>query len=103
AAGCRVTAYALRRLAHCKSIRAACAKRHYDSTALGCSCHKPLCSRRMDSFATHGNARDGALKNKTGLLLVFAALTICPALWADGGTVVLQKRSGPFIITLFSD
>jgi hypothetical protein len=57
----------------------------------------------MDSFATYGNARDDALKNKTGLLLVFAALTICPALWADGGTVVLQKRSGPFIITLFSD
>ena len=37
-----------------------------------------------------------------GLLLLAAFLVVSP-LWADGGTVVLQKRSGPFIITLFSD
>jgi FixH len=42
-------------------------------------------------------------EKKRGLLLVLAALMACPLLWADGGTVVLQKRSGPFLITLFSD
>jgi hypothetical protein len=55
----------------------------------------------MDSFATDGNARDDALKRAKILLL--AVLVSALPLWADGGTVVLQKRSGPFTITLFSD
>ena len=38
-----------------------------------------------------------------GLLLLAAVLTASPLLRADGGAVVLQKRSGPFMITLFSD
>ena len=58
----------------------------------------------MDPFATNGNARDDALRNKKPtLLLLLAALISCHSVWADGGTVVLQKRSGPFLITLFSD
>ncbi|MFL6464995.1 MAG: hypothetical protein ACJ73N_11375 [Bryobacteraceae bacterium] len=32
-----------------------------------------------------------------------AVLTASPLLRADGGTVILQKRSGPFMITLFSE
>jgi hypothetical protein len=37
------------------------------------------------------------------LFLLVAVLTASPLLWADGGTVILQKRSGPFMITLFSE
>lgn len=55
----------------------------------------------MDSLATNGNARDDAL-TRTKILLIAIFLSALP-LWADGGNVVLQKRSGPFIITLFSD
>ncbi len=40
---------------------------------------------------------------KRGLLLLAAALATGLTLHADGGAVVLQKRSGPFMITLFSD
>ena len=36
-------------------------------------------------------------------ILLLTALAASVPLWADGGTVVLQKRSGPFLITLFSD
>jgi hypothetical protein len=83
----------------------------------------------MDSFAADGNARDDALKtiarepapsrsrlgwglsrDREGavslnkyLVLVLAAFSAGLPLWADGGTVVLQKRSGPFVITLFSE
>lgn len=37
------------------------------------------------------------------LLLLLAVLAFGPLLRADGGGIVLQKRSGPFILTLFSD
>jgi hypothetical protein len=57
----------------------------------------------MDSLAANGNARDVALKRILGLLFLLAVSISCSPLWADGGTVVLQKRSGPFLITLFSD
>jgi hypothetical protein len=43
-------------------------------------------------------------KQRSGLiLLLLAALAPVPRLRADGGAIVLQKRSGPFILTLFSD
>ncbi len=60
----------------------------------------------MDSFAAYGNARDDALRtvNTRSFLLLLVVVAAVPSfLWADGGTMVLQKRSGPFVITLFSD
>ena len=36
-------------------------------------------------------------------ILLIAVFLSALLLWADGGTVVLQKRAGPFAITLFGD
>jgi hypothetical protein len=59
----------------------------------------------LDSPATYGDAWDGALR---AIIKLIVCLTLALAaadlrVMADGGTAILQKQAGPFVITLFAD
>jgi hypothetical protein len=57
----------------------------------------------VDSVPADADARDAALTAALRRALAIAAAALLSALlWADGGTVLLRKESGPYVVSLFA-